>query len=92
MAIHHKIIIALLMSVLLVETDALLGNQSLRHFLIAIVYAGVIFVGSYYFVSVLDRFAYDKKIEHHDKSLETENSENQKQKSQQPHNGLKIVR
>lgn len=90
MRIYHKITIALLVSILLIETYSLTGNNGLGHYVMTFVYAGFLFACALFFVSLVDKCVFRRKKIRRSKSLET--MEKQKQKSQQPHNGLKIVR
>lgn len=62
MLIYIKITIALAVSAVLIESNALLRSDSLGRIAMAFAYAGFLLAGAFYFVSAAEKYVYRQKI------------------------------
>ncbi len=92
MLIYIKITIALMVSGVLIESNALLGHGDSERFLMAFVYAGFLLAGAFYFVSAAEKYIIRKKIGNYRKSARAANSRKTARRFQPFYNPMKIVR
>ena len=79
MTIYLKITLAMLMSAVLIEIAGWLGVGSYGIFFMAFVYAGVLLAGSFYLVTIAEKYLSPKKMREHKKPRQTASSEKEKQ-------------
>lgn len=64
MFIYKKIAFAIVISILVIEANTLVQSNGLGHFVMAFVYAGFIFAGAFFFISIMDKLAHPSKVNH----------------------------
>ncbi len=67
MTIYLKITLALIMSAGVIETGGWLGEGVYGEFFMAFVYAGMILAGSFYLVTIAEKYLSREKVKHHQK-------------------------